>query len=157
MPDEGPCCGFKKKTVVMTCIGLCCLTLVVWTVIITATAPIEQTSMLNSTNTTTNSTSMVEVCVLNSSLPIEMVSMSLSRPINETNQMIKKIKIGSSKTQCKCLCQLNVTDSEIIEALKEVRIQRNLKKKAKVLWFCKLIKGAKFQRIKYFVIYFSNI
>ena len=133
MPDDGPCFGFKKKTVVMSCIGLCCLALVVWTVIITANAPIEQTGMANSTNTTTNRTSLLGVCPLNSSLPIERVSMSLTIPRIGTNAMIKKIKIGSSKTHCKCLCKYNVTESEIMEALREVRIQRNLKKNNKVL------------------------
>ena len=39
MSDENPCCGFKKKTVVMSFIGLCCLTLVVWTVMVTAAPP----------------------------------------------------------------------------------------------------------------------
>eukprot|EP00092_Neocalanus_flemingeri_P048176 GFUD01054901.1.p1 GENE.GFUD01054901.1~~GFUD01054901.1.p1 ORF type:complete len:155 (+),score=36.75 GFUD01054901.1:69-467(+) len=132
MADEGPCCGYKKKTVVMSCIGLCCLMLVIWTVIMTATDPMVETIMTNSTNTTANST-MLGVCPLNSSLPLDRVSMALTIPKIGTNQLIKKIKIGSSKTHCKCLCQFNVTESEIIEALREVRIQRNLKKNPKNL------------------------
>ena len=36
MADDGPCFGFKKKTVVMTCIGLCCLALVIWTILVTS-------------------------------------------------------------------------------------------------------------------------
>ena len=135
MADDGPCCGYKKKTVVMTCIGLCCLAPGVWTVIITATAPIElPDAAMNSTNTTANSTvaSLLGVCPLNSSLPLERVSMALTMPKIGTSPMIKKIKIGGSKTHCKCLCQFNVTESEIIEALREVRLQRNLKKKEKV-------------------------
>ena len=39
MSDENSCCGFKKKTVVMSFIGLMCLTLVVWTVMVTAGPP----------------------------------------------------------------------------------------------------------------------
>ena len=136
MADDGPCCGFKKKTVVMTCIGLCCLMLVVWTVVITATAPIEA-DVLNSTatNITANGTSlpMLGVCPLNSSLPLERVSMALTMPKIGTSPSIKKIKIGQTRTHCKCLCQYNVTESEIIEALREVRKQRNIEKKNKVL------------------------
>ena len=136
MADDGPCCGFKTKTVVMTCIGLCCLMLVVWTVVITATAPIEA-DKLNSTatNITANGTAlpMLGVCPLNSSLPLERVSMALTMPKIGTSPSIKKIKIGQTRTHCKCLCQYNVTESEIIEALREVRKQRNIEKKNKVL------------------------
>ena len=136
MADDGPCCGFKKKTVVMTCIGLCCLMLVVWTVVITAATPIEaEKENSTATNATGNGTAlpMLGVCPLNSSLPLDRVSMALTMPKIGTSPSIKKIKIGQEKTHCKCLCQFNVTESEIIEALREVRKQRQLEKKNKNL------------------------
>ena len=128
MADEGPCCGFKRKTVVMTCIGLCCLMLVVWTVVITATAEEEKDKTV--TNTTANSTAapLEGVCPLNSSLPLDRVSMALTVPKIGTSPAIKKIKIGSTKTHCKCLCQYNVTESEMLEALREIRGKGKMKK-----------------------------
>lgn len=59
-------------------------------------------------------------------------------------QMTKKIKIGRSKTHCKCLCQVNttllacaqlfvfqynVTESEMIAAIGQIRQQRLEKEK----------------------------
>ena len=129
MADEGPCCGFKKKTVVMTCIGLCCLMLVVWTVVITATAPIEAEKVnITAANVTANATSLLGVCPLNSTLPLDKVSIALTMQKIGTSPMIKKKKIGSHKPLCKCLCDYNVTESEMIEALREVRKQRMLEK-----------------------------
>ena len=130
MSEEGPCCGFKKKTVVMTTIGLCCLMLVVWTIVITANNPTKEEKALNGVANITTSP-MMGVCPLNSTLSLENVSIALTMPKIGTLPSLKKIKIGAPKAHCKCLCQYNVTETEIIEALQEVRKLRKKENKQK--------------------------
>merc|ERR1712198_189408 len=130
MSEENSCCGFKRKTVCMSLIGLCCLSLVVWTVVVTATPiPTEEgdMSIMNGTNLT-----MAGVCPLNSTFSIDNVSISLSVPKLGSLPLIKKIKLSNqeeNKTHCKCLCQYNVTETELLDAIKELQRMRMMKKK----------------------------
>ena len=73
MADEGPCFGFKKKTVVMTCIGLCCLALVIWTILVTSRGgkAEKEGEEEKEGSDLTNSTVFKEICPLNTSLPID--------------------------------------------------------------------------------------
>merc|ERR1712183_42204 len=136
MSDENTCRGFRRKSVVMSFIGICCLTLVVWTVIITAhptnhgepVAPVNLTT--NNTNTTNSS--LQAVCPLDSSLSIENVSLSLAKPNLTSQQRIKKIKLdGPGQPHCKCLCQYNVTLSELQEAIAQLQREKSQKMKTK--------------------------
>jgi len=128
MSDENSCCGFRRKSVVMSFIGICCLTLVVWTVIVTAHPPPpatgEPVGPVNLTSSTSNSTtnsSLPAVCRLDSSLSIENVSLNLTKPNQTSQQRIKKHKLGES---CKCLCQYNVTLSELKEAITQLQKEK---------------------------------
>ena len=60
--------------------------------------------------------------------------------LSDSVPMVKKIMlktsssssnsgVSTSKTQCKCLCQYNVTESELLEAIKE--LQKNRAQKLK--------------------------
>ena len=82
----------------------------------------------NLSNTTT---SLQTVCPLDSSLSIENVSLALS-PVNTSSQeRIRKYKLGETPPLCKCICQYNVTLSEIQEAIRELKKENALKMKAK--------------------------
>ena len=85
---------------------------------------------LSLTNTTTNS-SLQAVCPLDSSLSIEKVSLSLAKPNLTSQQRIKKIKLGGSLPHCKCLCQYNVTLSELQEAITQLQKEKSGKMKTK--------------------------
>ena len=85
---------------------------------------------LSLTNTTTNS-SLQAVCPLDSSLSIEKVSLSLAKPNLTSQQRIKKIKLGGSLPHCKCLCQYNVTLSELQEAITQLQKEKSQKMKTK--------------------------
>lgn len=85
---------------------------------------------LSLTNTTTNS-SLQAVCPLDSSLSIENVSLSLAKPNLTSQQRIKKIKLGGSLPHCKCLCQYNVTLSELQEAIAQLQKEKSGKMKTK--------------------------
>merc|ERR1712110_1279934 len=132
MSEENSCCGFKRKTVCMSLIGLCCPTLVVWTVIITASPLVDPNAEkgLNNTNVTVSA-----VCPLNASLAIDEVSLSLSVPENGTQPKLKKIKLRNQeadKTHCKCLCQANITETDLLDAIKELQ-RRRREEKAKMI------------------------
>ena len=85
---------------------------------------------LSLANTTTNS-SLQAVCPLDSSLSIENVSLSLAKPNLTSQQRIKKIKLGGSLPHCKCLCQYNVTLSELQEAIAQLQKEKSGKMKTK--------------------------
>ena len=81
----------------------------------------------NSTNMT-----MSAVCPISSNYSIDNVSISLSVPKLGTMPQIKKIKLSNqeeNKTHCKCLCQYNVTETELLDAIKELQKIRMLRKK----------------------------
>jgi len=119
MPEEGPCCGFKRKTVVMSFIGLCCLSLVAWTVVETANSPLDPNN--NATNTTNISLALGS-CTYNSSEPLEQVKLVLLRD-GESNiarrNFIKKTDTGIIPL-CKCFCRMNITEEMLIEAMKYI-------------------------------------
>ena len=81
----------------------------------------------NSTNVT-----MSAVCPISSNYSIDNVSISLSVPKLGSMPQIKKIKLSNqeeNKTHCKCLCQYNVTETELLDAIKELQKMRMLRKK----------------------------
>ena len=123
---DGPCCGFTRKTVVMTVLSLACCLLVVWTIIVTATAlpvtDMKDVKVIIKANTTYPS--LLAVCPLNSSLPLERVSLSLTKEDPSIEPMTKQVNIGIERTQCKCLCAINATEDELVEALEIARTKR---------------------------------
>jgi len=126
---DGPstCCGFKKKSVVMTCIGLCCLSLVIWTVVITANTELETLDGEgNSTNTTNTSITLVQLCTFNSSEPLEQVKLSLVR--DNITSITRKNFIHRSQGRmaplCKCFCRFNITEEQLIEAIKYIKLNQ---------------------------------
>ena len=89
------------------------------------------TTTTSSSNSTINNSSMQAVCRLNSSLSIENVVFNLNNPsqTNQTNQQrIKKYKLGES---CKCLCQYNVTLSELQGAIALLKKEKSQKMETK--------------------------
>lgn len=81
----------------------------------------------------TNQTVGSAVCPLNSTLSIDSVSLNLIRAAsNATAPRIKKIKLSNQeagKTHCKCLCQFNVTETDLLDAIKELQRMRMIKMK----------------------------
>merc|ERR1711892_242951 len=119
---DGPCCGYTRKNVVMAILSLSCCMLVVWTIVVTAvTPPLEEVKVIVKANTTYPS--LLAVCPLNSSLPLERVSLVLTK--DSTEPQTKQINIGSTKTHCKCLCDIDATEEELEEAMKVARKKRH--------------------------------
>ena len=124
MADEGPCFGFKKKTVVMTCIGLCCLALVIWTILVTSShfkEEKEEEGDEKEGSEGTNGTMFKEICPLNTSIPLDKLEIAV--PVNQTSATLVKLKPivrrGTKETMCKCLCENNVRDIDILGALRK--------------------------------------
>ena len=123
MADEGPCFGFKKKTVVMTCIGLCCLALVIWTILVTSRGgkAEKEGEEEKEGSDLTNSTVFKEICPLNTSLPIDKLEIAV--PVNQTSATLVKLKPivrrATKETMCKCLCENSVKDEDILRALRK--------------------------------------
>ena len=123
MADEGPCFGFKKKTVVMTCIGLCCLALVMWTIWVTSSVGKEETEGEGEDkegSEGTNGTIFKEICPLNSSIPLDKLEIAV--PLNQSSAtpLVKLkpiVKRATKETLCKCLCENSVRDVDILRAL----------------------------------------
>ena len=79
---------------------------------------------INTTSTTSNS-SLQANCPLDSSLSIENVSLSLAKPNSTSQRRIKKILLGGLEApHCKCLCQYNVTPSELQEAIAQLQAEK---------------------------------
>ena len=126
MADEGPCFGFKKKTVVMTCIGLCCLALVIWTILVTSShfkEEKEEEGDEKEGSEGTNGTMFKEICPLNTSIPLDKLEIAV--PVNQTSATLVKLKPivrrATKETMCKCLCENSVRDVYILRALKPNR------------------------------------
>ena len=122
MADEGPCFGFKKKTVVMTCIGLCCLALVMWTIWVTSSgAKEEKQSEVEEKEGSegTNGTVFKEICPLNTSIPLHKLEIAV--PVNQSSATLVKLKPilrrTTKETMCKCLCENSVRDVDILRAV----------------------------------------
>ena len=55
--------------------------------------------------------------------------------LSDATPQVKKIKLGTgqgsagNKTHCKCLCQYNVTETELMDAIKELQKNRAMKMK----------------------------
>jgi hypothetical protein len=112
---DGPCCGFTRKTVVMTVLGLTCCLLVVWTIIVTSVdPPIE----VDKVNTKTHSKNPISsVCQVSSAVPLDHVSVLLKDQPN-IKPKTKQVNIGSTRTHCKCLCEIDTKEDELMKALK---------------------------------------
>ena len=126
MADEGPCFGFKKKTVVMTCIGLCCLALVIWTILVTSShfkEEKEEEGDEKEGSEGTNGTMFKEICPLNTSIPLDKLEIAV--PVNQSSATLVKLKPivrrATKETMCKCLCENSVRDVDILRALKPNR------------------------------------
>ena len=126
MADDGPCFGFKKKTVVMTCIGLCCLALVIWTILVTSShfkEEKEEEGDEKEGSEGTNGTMFKEICPLNTSIPLDKLEIAV--PVNQTSATLVKLKPivrrATKETMCKCLCENSVRDVDILRALKPNR------------------------------------
>ena len=137
MADDGPCFGFKKKSVVMTCIGLCCLALVIWTILVTGGFPFitgeiepspspspEEMSLEGADSLALGPLKLAGVCPVNSSLGLDKWSFALSKmpevgEIGESRRPAVKHKNIPSKGKalCKCLCEESVSTKELVHAL----------------------------------------
>ena len=92
----------------------------------------EPLGAVNLTTSATNNSSLQAVCALDSSLSIEKVSLSLAKPNLTSQPRVKKIKLGDSGLpHCKCLCQYNVTLSELQEAIAQLQKEKSQKMKTK--------------------------
>ena len=119
----------------MSFIGLMCLTLVVWTVMVTAAPPpgtpsqdngpphiAESGQTAGTTNLTEgNNSSLVTVCPVDSSASIENITLQLTKPANNMTKNIEKFKFGSSPKLCKCLCNMNMTLTDLQDAIRELK------------------------------------
>ena len=72
---DGPCCGFTRKTVVMTVLGLASCLLVVWTIIVTSVDPPIEADKVNTKTSSNNH--MSPVCRVSSAIPLDQVSLLL--------------------------------------------------------------------------------
>ena len=128
MADEGPCFGFKKKTVVMTCIGLCCLALVIWTILVTwqqgaagAKEDKEVEVEEKEGGEGRNGTIFKEICPLNTSIPLDKLEIAV--PVNQSSATLVKLKPilrrTTKETMCKCLCENSVRDVDIFNAVRK--------------------------------------
>ena len=121
MADDGSCFGFKKKTVVMTCIGLCCLALVIWTILVTSSGAkaAKEGEEEKEGMSETNGTIFKEICPLNTSIPLDKLEIAV--PVNQTAAAAVKlkpiVKRETKETLCKCLCESKVQDRDILRAL----------------------------------------
>ena len=112
---DGPCCGFTRKTVVMTVLGLTSCLLVVWTIIVTSVdPPIEDDKRIRKTP---SNNPMSPVCQVSSAIPLDQVSLLL-KDQPSIKPKTKQVIIGSTRTHCKCLCEINTKEDEIMKALK---------------------------------------
>ena len=125
--DEGPCFGFKKKTVVMSCIGLCCLALVVWTIFITSKEPVVEGGKEKNATTQENKTVL---CPVSSLMSLDMFSFAVTnKTVTEKSPPTLKVKEiprsrGESKeAMCKCLCQADTEDKKIVQVLGKRRLK----------------------------------
>jgi hypothetical protein len=143
--EGGGCFGFKKKTVVMTCIGLCCLALVIWTVLVTGGFPFitEEEKGLEKGLEGLEGLEVVEgqpvmdsagmMCPLNFSLPLAQLPLvqlaqswagrNTSAPQRVSAKQIDR-RGAAGEPLCKCLCQFNATTEEIFMALRAMRAKR---------------------------------
>lgn len=131
MTEEGPCFGFKKKTVVMTTIGLFCLALVIWTILVTGGLP-GITEEEPPTTASPTDTEFLEICPLNSSVPLSKLSLVTSAPTNTSKAVTKSKDISkpnATEALCKCICQQEVTDLNILEALRRKPRKGSVKSK----------------------------
>lgn len=127
MAEEGPCLGFKKKTVVMSCIGVACLCLVIWTILVTAQIPDPNAPELLGNLTNTTNSSQYGECTYNSSQPIEQVKLALLKDGEDIQEITRKnFRLpnadGKMAPLCKCFCKLNITEEMLVEALKFIKL-----------------------------------
>merc|ERR1740128_249589 len=113
----------------MTCIGLCCLALVIWTILVTGGFPfimgeeavadggVMPLGLDGEPQPTMATLRPMELCPLNSSLPMDQLKFGLSvQPPNVTAAVKQKhIVTADSEPMCKCLCHYNVTNADILE------------------------------------------
>jgi len=122
MSEEGFWCGFKRKKVVMSIIALCCLSLVVWTIVITSGTPEDMLAANNGTNTT--NLTKLDVCTYNASEQIDQVKLYL---FNDGGSNISRKNL-LERTQdkvaplCKCYCKLNITEEQLLEAVRLLKL-----------------------------------
>ena len=94
--------------------------------------PAVPVNLTNTSIPSSSNSSLAAVCPLDSSLSIEAVSLSLAKPNLTSQQRIKKIKLGGLEApHCKCLCQYNVTLSELQEAIAQLQEEKSKKMKTK--------------------------
>ena len=118
---DGPCCGFTRKTVVMTVLGLTSCLLVVWTIIVTSVdPPIEDDKRIRK-NPSNNP--MSPVCQVSSAIPLDQVSLLL-KDHPAIKAKTKQVNIGSTGNHCKCLCKIETKEDELMETL-EVAKEKN--------------------------------
>jgi len=98
------------------------LSLVVWTVVITANTELETMDGSNSTNAT-NASLNLQLCTFNSSEPLEQVKLSLVR--DNVTSITRKNFIHRAKGKmtplCKCFCRFNISEEQLIEAIKFIK------------------------------------
>jgi hypothetical protein len=121
MSEDRPCWGYKRKTVVMSCIALCCLSLVVWTIVITAQYPDD---MLAKNGTNATNVTQLDVCTYNASEPIEQVKLYL---VNDGGSNLTRRNLLQKSQEkltplCKCYCKLNITEEELMAAVKLLKL-----------------------------------
>ena len=122
---EGPCCGFTRKTVVMTVLGLTCCLLVVWTIIVTSVDPPKEADKVNRKTHSRNT--MSPVCQLSSAIPLGQVSLLL-KDHPAIKAKTKQVNIGSTGNHCKCLCKIETKEDELMKTLEVAK--KKMKKKA---------------------------
>ena len=79
-----------------------------------------------------SNSSLLTVCPLDSSFSIENITLQLTKPANNMTKNIEKFKFGSSPTMCKCLCNINMTLSDLQEAIRELKKELQKEKASKM-------------------------
>ena len=94
--------------------------------------PCPGETVLTDNLTAGTNSSLVRVCPLDSSLSIENITLQLAKPANNLTKNIEKFKFGSSPTLCKCLCNTNMTLTDLQDAIRELKKELQREKANKI-------------------------
>jgi len=129
----GECLTFTSKSACLMILATLCITLVIWTVIETSQKPEENVvGLIKKANMTYSGHHAV--CAINSSLSIDHVSLALTSTyqkyfqendgelITTARLKTKQVTLTKDKrTLCKCLCDRNVTNNDLLEAIQHIK------------------------------------
>ena len=143
MSDDGNCwdpycpCRVTRKNIVMTCLAIGCFALVVWSVVVTGQVDniksnqtnyvieIDDSKSIESINITLSSDRKYRFYKAQHEKQIKDASSTASKStklIKNKSTALRTISDPANDTQilCQCLCDLNVTREELLEAVQHI-------------------------------------